>query len=40
MIKKLIKEIKTFLVFRKKYIEMDGGLYYKLGDSRYIKISL
>lgn len=34
--KKLIKTIKAFMLFRKKYTEMNGSLYYNLSDNRYI----
>lgn len=36
----MIKKIKAFIKFYQKYTEIDGSLYYKLSDNRYIKISL
>ena len=39
-IKKWQKELRAYLLFRKKYKEFDGGLYYELSENRYIKISL
>jgi hypothetical protein len=38
--KKYIRIIRQFMKFYGKYEEIDGGLYYKLGNNRYIKISL
>lgn len=39
-IKKYIILYKQFKKFINKYHETAEGLYYKLGDNRYIKISL
>ena len=38
--KKYLKIIKQFMLFYKKYEEINGALYYKLEENRYIKISL